>query len=143
MASTGVLETYFAVTKTSNRLTNPSVYEFTAEIGNTVFHNKQHDNLELALIAVDFRNLQVSANGIYHITTSLINSYQVGDARYPSIARISLNTSSPATLAARVDELRAEITKQAGTITLGQSPTSITLPATTNFDPVSIEYGPR
>jgi thiamine biosynthesis lipoprotein len=33
--------------------------------------------------------------------------------------------------------------KQAGMINLGDSPTSITLPATTNFDPVLIQYGPR
>jgi thiamine biosynthesis lipoprotein len=33
--------------------------------------------------------------------------------------------------------------KQTGTITLGQSPTSMTLPATTNFDTVSIQYGPK
>jgi hypothetical protein len=32
--------------------------------------------------------------------------------------------------------------KQAGTITLGSSPTSITLPATTNFDAVLVQYGP-
>jgi len=33
--------------------------------------------------------------------------------------------------------------KQAGTITLSDSPTSITLPATTNFDTVSVQYGPK
>jgi thiamine biosynthesis lipoprotein len=33
--------------------------------------------------------------------------------------------------------------KQAGTITLGDSPTSITLPATTNFDSVLVQYGPK
>jgi thiamine biosynthesis lipoprotein len=33
--------------------------------------------------------------------------------------------------------------KQAGTITLGDSPTSITLPATTNFDAVLVQYGPQ
>jgi hypothetical protein len=33
--------------------------------------------------------------------------------------------------------------RQSGTITLGQSPTSVTLPATTNFDTVSIQYGPK
>jgi thiamine biosynthesis lipoprotein len=33
--------------------------------------------------------------------------------------------------------------KQAGTITLGDSPTSITLPATTNFEAVSVQYGPK
>jgi FAD:protein FMN transferase len=33
--------------------------------------------------------------------------------------------------------------KQAGTITLGDSPTSITLAATTNFDTVPIQYGPK
>jgi thiamine biosynthesis lipoprotein len=33
--------------------------------------------------------------------------------------------------------------KQAGTIIIGDSPTSITLPATTNFDAVLIQYGPR
>jgi thiamine biosynthesis lipoprotein len=33
--------------------------------------------------------------------------------------------------------------KQAGTINLGDSPTSITLPATTNFDAVLVEYGPK
>jgi thiamine biosynthesis lipoprotein len=33
--------------------------------------------------------------------------------------------------------------KQAGTITLGNTPTAITLPATTNFDTVHIEYGPK
>ena len=33
--------------------------------------------------------------------------------------------------------------KQSGTITLGESPTSVTLPATTNFDAVLIEYGPK
>jgi FAD:protein FMN transferase len=33
--------------------------------------------------------------------------------------------------------------KQAGTINLGDSPTSITLPATTNFDAVLVQYGPR
>jgi thiamine biosynthesis lipoprotein len=32
--------------------------------------------------------------------------------------------------------------KQSGTITLGESPASITLPATTNFDEVLIQYGP-
>jgi thiamine biosynthesis lipoprotein len=32
--------------------------------------------------------------------------------------------------------------KQTGTITLGESPTSITLPATSNFDSVMIQYGP-
>jgi hypothetical protein len=31
--------------------------------------------------------------------------------------------------------------KQTGTITLGSSPTSITLPATTNFDAVTVQYG--
>jgi thiamine biosynthesis lipoprotein len=31
--------------------------------------------------------------------------------------------------------------KQTGTITLGSSPTSITLPATTNFDAVTVRYG--
>jgi FAD:protein FMN transferase len=33
--------------------------------------------------------------------------------------------------------------KQAGTIDLGDSPTSITLPATTNFDAVLVQYGPQ
>jgi thiamine biosynthesis lipoprotein len=33
--------------------------------------------------------------------------------------------------------------KQAGTINLGDSPTSITLPATTNFDSVIVQYGPK
>jgi thiamine biosynthesis lipoprotein ApbE len=33
--------------------------------------------------------------------------------------------------------------KQTGTITLGDSPTSITLPATTNFDSVLVQYGPK
>jgi hypothetical protein len=33
--------------------------------------------------------------------------------------------------------------KQSGTITLGDSPTSVSLPATTNFDAVLIEYGPK
>ena len=33
--------------------------------------------------------------------------------------------------------------KQSGTINLGESPTSITLPATTNFDAVLVEYGPK
>src|SRR5262245_19697626 len=33
--------------------------------------------------------------------------------------------------------------KQAGTISLGDSPASITLPATTNFEDVVIQYGPR
>jgi hypothetical protein len=33
--------------------------------------------------------------------------------------------------------------KQAGTITLGDSPTSITLPATANFDAVVVQYGPK
>src|SRR5262249_23563439 len=33
--------------------------------------------------------------------------------------------------------------KQAGVITLGESPTSITLPATANFDAVVILYGPK
>ena len=33
--------------------------------------------------------------------------------------------------------------KQSGTITIGQSPTSVTLPATTNFEAVSIQYGPK
>jgi FAD:protein FMN transferase len=33
--------------------------------------------------------------------------------------------------------------KQAGTITLGDSPTSITLPATANFDAVVAQYGPK
>jgi thiamine biosynthesis lipoprotein len=32
--------------------------------------------------------------------------------------------------------------KQTGTITLGESSTSITVPATTNFDTVSVQYGP-
>lgn len=33
--------------------------------------------------------------------------------------------------------------KQTGTILLGEHPASITLPATANFDQVSVEYGPR
>ena len=33
--------------------------------------------------------------------------------------------------------------KESGTIVIGNSPTSITLPATANFDPVTIQYGPR
>ena len=33
--------------------------------------------------------------------------------------------------------------KQTGTITLGDSPTSITLPATSNFDAVLVQYGPK
>jgi FAD:protein FMN transferase len=33
--------------------------------------------------------------------------------------------------------------KQSGTITLGDSPASITLPATTNFDAVIVQYGPK
>jgi len=33
--------------------------------------------------------------------------------------------------------------KQAGTIDIGDSPTSITLPGTTNFDPVVVQYGPK
>ena len=32
--------------------------------------------------------------------------------------------------------------KQAGTITVGDKPTSVTLPATTNFDAVVVQYGP-
>ena len=32
--------------------------------------------------------------------------------------------------------------KQTGTINVGDSPTSITLPATTNFDAVIVRYGP-
>jgi hypothetical protein len=32
--------------------------------------------------------------------------------------------------------------KQTGTISLGDHPTSITLPATTNFDAVLVQYGP-
>ncbi|HME98723.1 MAG TPA: hypothetical protein VKK06_02530, partial [Terriglobia bacterium] len=33
--------------------------------------------------------------------------------------------------------------KQSGTINLGESPASITLPATTNFDAVLVEFGPK
>src|SRR5262249_36818712 len=33
--------------------------------------------------------------------------------------------------------------EQAGAITIGESPSSITLPATTNFEPVIIQYGPK
>jgi thiamine biosynthesis lipoprotein ApbE len=33
--------------------------------------------------------------------------------------------------------------RQAGTIVIGDSPTSITLPATANFEPVSVQYGPK
>jgi hypothetical protein len=33
--------------------------------------------------------------------------------------------------------------KQTGTINLGDSTTSITLPATTNFDAVLVQYGPK
>jgi hypothetical protein len=33
--------------------------------------------------------------------------------------------------------------KQSGTIVLGESPTSITLPATANFDQVLIQFGPK
>jgi FAD:protein FMN transferase len=33
--------------------------------------------------------------------------------------------------------------KQSGTINLSESPTNITLPATTNFDAVVVEYGPK
>jgi thiamine biosynthesis lipoprotein len=33
--------------------------------------------------------------------------------------------------------------KQSGTITLGDSPASITLPATTNFEAVLVQYGPK
>jgi len=33
--------------------------------------------------------------------------------------------------------------KQSGTINLGESPTSITLPPTTNFDAVLVEFGPK
>jgi thiamine biosynthesis lipoprotein ApbE len=33
--------------------------------------------------------------------------------------------------------------KQAGTIDVGDSPASVTLPATTNFDAVLVQYGPR
>jgi thiamine biosynthesis lipoprotein len=33
--------------------------------------------------------------------------------------------------------------KQAGTITLGDAPATITLPATANFDPVIVRYGPK
>jgi len=33
--------------------------------------------------------------------------------------------------------------KQTGSITLGDSPTSITLPATSNFDAVLVQYGPK
>jgi len=33
--------------------------------------------------------------------------------------------------------------KQSGAINLGESPTSITLPATTNFEAVLVEYGPK
>jgi hypothetical protein len=33
--------------------------------------------------------------------------------------------------------------KQSGTINLGDAPATITLPATTNFDEVLVQYGPR
>jgi hypothetical protein len=33
--------------------------------------------------------------------------------------------------------------KQTGAITISQGPASITLPGTTNFDPVLVEYGPK
>jgi hypothetical protein len=33
--------------------------------------------------------------------------------------------------------------RQSGTIMLGDSPASITLPATTNFEEVSVQYGPK
>jgi FAD:protein FMN transferase len=33
--------------------------------------------------------------------------------------------------------------KQSGTIDIGNSPTNITLPATTNFDPVLVQFGPK
>jgi hypothetical protein len=33
--------------------------------------------------------------------------------------------------------------KQIGTISLGDTPTSITLPATTNFEAVTVQYGPK
>ena len=33
--------------------------------------------------------------------------------------------------------------KQTGTIAIGDSPTSITLPGTANFDPVVVQYGPK
>jgi hypothetical protein len=32
--------------------------------------------------------------------------------------------------------------KQTGTISVGDKPTSVTLPATTNFDAVVVQYGP-
>jgi hypothetical protein len=32
--------------------------------------------------------------------------------------------------------------KQSGTIEIGTSPASVTLPATTNFDAVVVQYGP-
>ena len=41
------------------------------------------------------------------------------------------------------DQEHGTYAKQSGTITLGDSPASITLPATTNFDAVLVQYGPK
>jgi thiamine biosynthesis lipoprotein ApbE len=38
---------------------------------------------------------------------------------------------------------RGTYAKQAGTIVLGDTPASVTLPATANFDPVLVQYGPK
>lgn len=38
---------------------------------------------------------------------------------------------------------RGTYAKQAGTVVLGDMPASITLPATANFDPVVVQYGPQ
>jgi hypothetical protein len=38
---------------------------------------------------------------------------------------------------------RGTYAKESGTIVIGDTPTSVTLPATTNFDTVQVQYGPK
>jgi hypothetical protein len=38
---------------------------------------------------------------------------------------------------------RGTYAKESGTIVIGDTPASITLPATTNFEPVQVQYGPK
>ena len=48
----------------------------------------------------------------------------------------------PYVITVETNQERGTYAKQSGTITIGDSPTSITLPATANFDAVVVKYGP-
>ncbi len=57
--------------------------------------------------------------------------------------KVTMASIIPSPVIVETNQEHGQYGKQAGVIECGEKPAEITLPATTNFEPVLIQFGPR